>query len=154
MEIQSLLNLDWIAVHQKCESKKKLLESIGEFVSQKTGIKPKSLFEVLIERERLGSTGLRKGIALPHGKHPEVEGILAGLFILEKPIDYDAVDDQPVDIVFFLIAGEEQSDDHLKAISCISTLARDSARMGAIREIDTPGKVMKALQSEGGAVNS
>ena len=154
MEIQSLLNLDWIAVHQKCESKKKLLESIGEFVSQKTGVKPKALFEVLIERERLGSTGLGKGIALPHGKHPEIDGILAGLFILENPIDYDAVDDQPVDIVFFLIAGEEQSDDHLKAISCISALARDSARMAAIREIDTPGKVIKTLQSEEAVANS
>jgi hypothetical protein len=92
-----------------------------------TGLESRRVFECLLQREKLGSTGLGQGIAIPHGKFSELDRV-QGLFArLAHPVDFDAPDDQPVDLVFLLLAPESAGADHLKALARISRLLRDPA---------------------------
>jgi PTS system nitrogen regulatory IIA component len=94
------------------------------------------IYEVLAERERLGTTGIGKGVAVPHGKLPELTR-LWGLFArLERPIPFDAVDDQPVDLLFVLLAPVEAGAEHLRALARISRLLRDEAICQKLRGTD------------------
>ena len=92
-----------------------------------TGLPERRIFETLTEREKLGSTGMGQGIAIPHGRVAGVEK-MTGLFAqLDHPVDFDAMDDQPVDLVFLLLAPEGAGADHLKALARVSRLLRNQA---------------------------
>jgi PTS system nitrogen regulatory IIA component len=95
--------------------------------SELTGQHERMIFDVLLERERLGTTGVGQGIAIPHGKLASLDRVY-GLFArLERPIDFDAIDEQPVDLMFLLLAPEQAGADHLKALARVSRLLRDNA---------------------------
>ena len=90
-----------------------------------TGAQERAIFDVLLERERLGTTGVGNGIAIPHGKLAQLEQ-LQGMFArLETPVDFESIDEQPVDLIFLLLAPEEAGADHLKALARVSRLLRD-----------------------------
>ena len=90
-----------------------------------TGQNERAIFEILLQREKLGSTGVGNGIAIPHGKLPKL-GKLFGLFArLDRPVDFEALDGQPVDLVFLLLAPEGAGADHLKALARVARLLRD-----------------------------
>ena len=98
-----------------------------------TGLDERKIFEILLQRERLGSTGIGHGVAIPHGKLPKIERIF-GLFArLDKPIDFEALDGEPVDLVFLLLAPESAGADHLKALALIARLLRDSNNARKLR---------------------
>ena len=125
MEISELISLDGIAANLRATSKKQALQDLARRAADVTGEPERAIFEVLIERERLGTTGVGNGIAIPHGKLPGLDR-LYGLFArLETPIDFDAIDEQPVDLICLLLAPESAGADHLKALARVSRLLRD-----------------------------
>ena len=124
MEIADLIEPDAILPKLRASSKKQALQELAKTAARRTGADERKIFQVLLDRERLGTTGVGNGIAIPHGKLPEIDR-LQGLFArLERPIDFDSIDEQPVDLVFLLLAPESAGADHLKALARISRLLR------------------------------
>jgi nitrogen PTS system EIIA component len=106
-------------------SKKQALQELAARAALLTGQNERAVFEVLLQREKLGTTAVGYGVAIPHGKLPKLEKLF-GLFArLERPIDFEAMDGQPVDLVFLLLAPEGAGADHLKALARIARLLRD-----------------------------
>lgn len=125
MDIDQLLSPEAVVANLRATSKKQLLQELSKAAAQVTGAEERQIFEVLLERERLGSTGVGSGLAIPHGKLASVDR-LHGLFArLDKPVDFDAIDDRPVDLVFLLLAPEGAGADHLKALARVSRMLRD-----------------------------
>jgi PTS system nitrogen regulatory IIA component len=110
----------------KVTSKKQVLAELASKAADLSGQNERTILEILQQREKLGSTGVGNGIAIPHGKLPKL-GKLFGLFArLERPVDFEALDGQPVDLVFLLLAPEGAGADHLKALARVARLLRDS----------------------------
>lgn len=134
MDLTDLISQDDVLVPMKASSKKQLLSMLADAASKKTGIESRQIFDTLLQRERLGSTGVGNGIAIPHGKLPKI-GRLFGLFArLERAIDFDALDNQPVDLIFLLLAPEAAGADHLKALARVARLLRDQEIAKKLRE--------------------
>jgi PTS system nitrogen regulatory IIA component len=147
MEIVDLLVPEAVLPSLKVQSKKQLLQELAQRAAELTGLPERRIFETLIERERLGSTGMGQGIAIPHGRLAGLSKI-SGLFArLETPIAYDAVDNQPVDLVFLLLAPEGAGADHLKALARVSRLLRNQATCEKLRATKD-GQVLFSLLTE------
>jgi len=117
----------------KAGSKKQALQELARKAADLTKLPERVIFDVLMEREKLGTTGVGHGIAIPHGKLSSLDRVY-GLFArLERPIDFDAIDEQPVDLMFLLLAPEQAGADHLKALARVSRLLRDSAMCDKLR---------------------
>lgn len=118
----------------KVNNKKQAIQELADHAARLTGLNERAILEVLQQRERLGSTAVGSGVAIPHGKLPKL-GRLFGLFArLDKPIDFEALDDQKVDLVFLLLAPEGAGADHLKALAKIARLLRDPEIARKLRE--------------------
>jgi PTS system nitrogen regulatory IIA component len=127
MEIADLLSPDAVVAHLKATSKKQVLQEMAHRAAALTGLPERRIFETLVEREKLGSTGMGQGIAIPHGRVAGIEK-MTGLFAqLDHPVDFEAMDDQPVDLVFLLLAPEGAGADHLKALARVSRLLRNQS---------------------------
>jgi PTS system nitrogen regulatory IIA component len=132
----------------RAKSKKQLLQDLSARASRLTGIEERDIFDVLWQRERLGSTGLGQGVAIPHGKLAALKSIV-GLFArLAEPIDFDSVDGAPVDVVFLLLAPEGAGADHLKALARISRLLRDGSAVEKLRA-SSDAAALYAVLTEG-----
>ncbi|GGA80342.1 PTS IIA-like nitrogen-regulatory protein PtsN [Brucella endophytica] len=125
MDLSDLIQPAAILPALKAGSKKQLLQIMAEKAAELTGLPEREVFDTVLQRERLGSTGVGNGIAIPHGKLPSVKRITGIFARLDNPVDFEALDDQPVDIVFLLLAPENAGADHLKALSRIARLLRD-----------------------------
>jgi nitrogen PTS system EIIA component len=137
MEITDLITLQSVVPRLKVTSKKQALQELAKRAGELTGVPERRIFEVLIERERLGTTGVGNGIAIPHGKLANLDR-LYGLFArLETPINFEAIDEQPVDLIFLLLAPEQAGADHLKALARISRLLRDRSTCEKLRGSET-----------------
>lgn len=133
MDLSDLVKPDAILSSLKANSKKQALQALAEKAAAITGLEEREIFETLIQREKLGSTGVGGGIAIPHGKLAHLDRIF-GLFArLPKPIDFEALDDQPVDLVFLLLAPEGAGADHLKALARVARLFREPGVAGKLR---------------------
>jgi PTS system nitrogen regulatory IIA component len=118
----------------KVNSKKQAMQELSARAAELTGQNERAVLEILAQREKLGSTGVGNGIAIPHGKLPKL-GRLFGLFArLERPIDIEALDGQPVDLCFLLLAPEAAGADHLKALARVARLLRDAEIARKLRE--------------------
>lgn len=138
MEISDLIGPEHVIAHLRATSKKQALQELARRAAEITGQNERSVFDVLMDRERLGTTGVGNGIAIPHGKLPSLDR-LYGLFArLDRPIDFDAIDDRPVDLIFLLLAPESAAADHLKALARVSRLLRDKATCEKLRGTDEP----------------
>jgi PTS system nitrogen regulatory IIA component len=127
MPLNDLVSPQAVMPALRAGSKKQVLQELAARAAQLSGVDEREIFDTLLQRERLGSTGVGNGIAIPHGK---LSGFnrLFGLFArLERPIDFDALDGDPVDLVFLLLAPESAGADHLKALARIARLLRDPA---------------------------
>ncbi len=145
MEIADLISSAGVIANLRATSKKQALQDLSRRAAEVTGQPERAIFEVLIERERLGTTGVGNGIAIPHGKLPGLDR-LYGLFArLEKPIDYDSIDEQPVDLICLLLAPETAGADHLKALARVSRLLRDRAVCEKLRGSDNTDAVYALL---------
>ena len=133
MDLGSILKADAVKAIGSCTSKKRLFHDLGELSENSYGFDASDVVDALIEREGLGPTGVGHGIALPHARMSGIKCV-SGVFIkLERPIDFDSVDRQPVDLVFCLLAPESAGVEHLKALAKVSRALRDGARCGKLR---------------------
>lgn len=119
--ISDILTLERTQLGAQCSSKKRLIQHIADFLAEKIpDSQADDIYERLINREKLGSTGIGEGIAIPHSRLAECENTLGALFLLEKPIDYDSIDRAPVDIVFVLLVPAEATEQHLQTLSMLA----------------------------------
>lgn len=136
MDIADLITPAAVIPNLRATSKKQALQDLAKRAAELTGQNERAVFDVLLERERLGTTGVGNGIAIPHGKLPTL-GRLYGLFArLEKPIHFESIDEQPVDLIFLLLAPESAGADHLKALARVSRLLRDKGVCEKLRGTD------------------
>jgi PTS system nitrogen regulatory IIA component len=118
----------------KANNKKKMIQDLAARAAALTGQNERAILEILLQREKLGSTAVGNGVAIPHGKLPKLGGLF-GLFArLEKPVDFEALDGQPVDLVFLLLAPEAAGADHLKALARVARALRDPEIARRLRE--------------------
>src|SRR3989338_6651289 len=137
MEITDFVSTESVISNLRATSKKQALQDLAKRAAAITGLHERAIFDVLMEREKLGSTGVGNGIAIPHGKLPGLER-LHGLFArLERPVDFHSVDEQPVDLIFLLLAPESAGADHLKALARASRLLRDKSMCAKLRGTDS-----------------
>ncbi|MBI0415764.1 MAG: PTS IIA-like nitrogen regulatory protein PtsN [Nitrosospira sp.] len=126
------MHLEEILIPERCHSniegvsKKRVFTKISQYIAKDLGsVEPDEIFNALMAREQLGSTGLGNGIAIPHCRVPMCQDIVGTLITLSKPIDFDAIDGKPVDILFVLIVPEEQHDEHIKTLAGLAALFND-----------------------------
>ena len=145
MNLAKLLTPGAVRVLGQMTSKKRLFQELGEVAAQAYVLNAAQAFDGLQERESLGPTGVGNGIALPHAR---LEGLtqIVGLFVrLEKPLEYDSVDRQPIDLAFCLLAPKDSGVDHLKALALVSRTMRDAAVCAKLRANSDPAKLYAIL---------
>ena len=145
MDLSDLIDASAILPALKANSKKQLLQLLAEKAAAITGLPAREVFDTILQRERLGSTGVGNGIAIPHGKLPGVKRITGVFARLDTPVDFEALDDQPVDLVFLLLAPEGAGADHLKALSRIARVLRDGETVAKIRGTLDPAAIHTLL---------
>jgi PTS system nitrogen regulatory IIA component len=134
MPLNDLVAPNAIIPALKVNGKKQALQEIAARAAALAGQNEKTILEIITQREKLGSTGVGNGVAIPHGKLPKL-GKVFGLFArLERPVDFEALDGQPVDLVFLLLAPEGAGADHLKALARVARVLRDPAIAGKLRD--------------------
>ncbi|MGH6660621.1 MAG: PTS IIA-like nitrogen regulatory protein PtsN [Rhodospirillales bacterium] len=136
MMINDILVPEAVIADLKATSKKQALQELARRAAEISGLHERTVFDVLMERERLGTTGVGNGIAIPHGKLANLDR-LYGLFArLSTPVDFQAIDERPVDLIFVLLAPESAGADHLKALAKVSRLLRDRPTCDKLRGTD------------------
>jgi nitrogen PTS system EIIA component len=148
MEITDLITPKSVIPALRASNKRQVLQELARRAAAMTGMPERGIYDVLTERERLGTTGIGAGIAIPHGKLaglPHLYGVFARL---ERPTDFEAIDDQPVDLVFVLLAPEGAGSDHLKALARVSRLLRDRAVCAKLRGTDNADALYALLTDQ------
>ncbi|MBP1887839.1 MULTISPECIES: PTS IIA-like nitrogen regulatory protein PtsN [Sinorhizobium] len=148
MALAGLLHQNAIIPAMRANSKKQLLQELAAKASKLTGLPERDIFDVILQRERLGSTGVGNGIAIPHGKLNNLPSIVGIFARLDAPVDFEALDDQPVDLVFLLLAPEGAGADHLKALSRIARVLRDHDMVAKIRASDSASAIYTLLNDD------
>lgn len=155
MVITDVLNPESVRFDVHSSSKKRLLEIISEELARNNeDLSAREIFESLCARERMGSTGLGKGVAIPHGRIKGNHPIQASFIRLKKPLAYDALDGEPVDLLFAMTVPENCGEDHLKLLAHIAELFSDPELLQRLREADSSGALLKLLSSKRSANES
>lgn len=145
MELSKLLVPGAVRVIGQLTGKKRLFQELGEIAAQTYGMSAAAATDRLQERESLGPTGVGHGIALPHARLDDIDRIVAVFLRMEKPLDYDSVDRQPVDLVFGLFAPKDSGVEHLKALALVSRTMRDAGICAKLRANTDPAKLHAIL---------
>jgi len=138
MEISIILKPEAVRILSSASSKKRLFHELGGIAELAYGVKQSEAIDALQERESLGPTGVGHGVALPHARIEGLNEVVGALVLLEKPIDFDAVDRQPVDLVFALFAPRDAGVEHLKALALVSRTLRNPAICAKLRANSDP----------------
>jgi PTS system nitrogen regulatory IIA component len=133
MDLADLISPEAIYPSLKAKTKKQALQEMAQRASALTGVDAREIFDTLMQRERLGSTSIGSGIAIPHGRVAALRKIVSVFARLEEPIEFEALDNEPVDLIFLLLAPEHAGADHLKALARISRLLREPATIDKLR---------------------
>ena len=147
MEFTEFLAPEAILANVRAGGKKPVLAELARKAGELAGIDERLVLDVVLERERLGTTGVGNGIAIPHGKLAGLKRLYGVFARLEKPVDFDAIDAQPVDLIFLLLAPEGAGADHLKALARVSRLLRDRRVCEKLRGSDR-AEALYALLTE------
>lgn len=145
MDLCDLLASDGIIASLKATSKKHALQELATIAAERTGLDQHEIFNTLLQRERLGSTGLGRGVAVPHVKLHGLRNIFCLFARLEEPIDYESHDNEPVDLLFLLLAPDHAGGDHLKALASISRVVREPSVLDALRTAADTAALRSAL---------
>jgi nitrogen PTS system EIIA component len=145
MDIADLITPSSIVAQLRVANKKHALQELAKRAAAMTGVHERAIYDVLLERERLGSTGIGMGIGIPHGKLPGLTRLYGIFARLERPIPFEAIDDQSVDLIFLLLAPESAGADHLKALALVSRLLRDRAVCEKLRGTDNADALFALL---------
>lgn len=146
MGISDILSEDMVLAGVEAGNKRGLLEQLSAFVAEKENIDKNSIFEAILERENLGSTGYGDGIAFPHARIEGLDKVIAVFARLDKGIDYDSLDSHPVDLIAFLLSPEKSGEDHLQALAIMSRILKDEETCRKIREANSAHEIYLALQ--------
>ncbi|MEO0667668.1 MAG: PTS sugar transporter subunit IIA [Pseudomonadota bacterium] len=133
MDFDTLLKPEAVKVVTSATSKKRLLQELGDLMEAAHGVTGALVVEALLAREALGPTGVGHGVALPHARLDGIDDVMGAFVLLDKPIEFDSVDRQPVDIAFALFAPEEAGVEHLKALALVSRTLRDASICAKLR---------------------
>ncbi|MEO6394981.1 MAG: PTS sugar transporter subunit IIA [Devosia sp.] len=145
MELADILSEESVLICTGLKTKRDVLTKLAEAVAKQTGQPATDIFDALNDRESLGSTGLGNGIAVPHGKFASLKSVMAVFMKLNEPIDFESVDDQPVDIVVMLLAPMGAGADHLKALARVARVLRTESITDALRRTDDTAKLYAIL---------
>ena len=148
MPLLDFLSPDAIAPALKANSKKQALHDLALQASRLVGRDEREIFDTLLQRERLGSTGIGEGVAIPHGKLPKLERLFGMFARLERPIDFEAIDGEPVDMLFLLLAPEGAGADHLKALARVARALREPGIHERIRAARDASALYAVLTQE------
>lgn len=150
MQLSELLSPDCTKCAVEGASKKRLLETISQIVAPKlSGITRHDIFESLLNRERLGSTGIGLGIAIPHGRLSNANHPVAVLLTLDEPVEFDSIDNQPVDIIFALLVPESEHENHLQTLASVARRMNDKDCTRALRQADSDKALYQLFVGEG-----
>jgi PTS system nitrogen regulatory IIA component len=145
MPLNDILTPDAVVASLRANGKKQALQELSDRAASVSGLRAREIFDALLQRERLGSTGVGDGIAIPHGKLPKC-GRIFGIFArLERPIDFEALDGLPVDLIFLLMAPENAGADHLKALALIARVLRGPGLAAKLRTARDPSALFSLL---------
>lgn len=147
MDLSDLLVIDAILPRLKSANKKQALQEMAAKAAALTARDERDIFETLMQREKLGSTGVGHGVAIPHGKLAGLDRLVGVFALLDRPIDFDSLDGEPVDVMFLLLAPESAGADHLKALARIARVLRDDGTAAKLRAADDAA-AMYALLTE------
>ncbi len=147
MDLSDILQAADVLPALQAGSKRQVLQALAAHAAEMTGLDERTIFDVLMQRERLGSTALGNGIAIPHGRFRGLERVTGIFARLASPVDFEATDHRPVDIVFMLMAPESAGADHLKALARISRVLRDKALVEKLRATRDPAAIYALLTS-------
>ena len=154
MGLQDLISPESVYIDVKARCKRELLSQLAEAACGLAEADCSQIHDALMDRERLGSTGVGEGVAIPHGKIEGLSEIVGVLARLEEPIEFDAVDDQPVDLVFLLLAPADATAAHLKALAKVTRLLRDEDSRAALRGAETREALYAAATVESSRSNA
>jgi PTS system nitrogen regulatory IIA component len=147
MELADILSEESVFVCTGLKTKREVLERLAQQAASTTGRDATAIFEAINDRESLGSTGLGNGIAIPHGRFSGLAGVTAVFARLLQPVDFDAVDDQPVDLVMMLLAPPGAGADHLKALARVARVLRTESAVEQLRATEEP-RVLHAVLTQ------
>ncbi|RUO23484.1 PTS IIA-like nitrogen-regulatory protein PtsN [Aliidiomarina iranensis] len=149
MELKDILSPDSTRVAVEESSKKKILELISQMVAPKlAGVSKADIFDSLLQRERLGSTGIGLGIAIPHGRLENAGQPVAALITLAQPVDFDAIDNQPVDIIFALLVPKDNPELHLQTLSAVAAKLNQKDCCRALRHSTSSAELYELITKE------
>src|SRR5262245_7429437 len=132
MDLAELIAPEAVYASLQAKSKNQALQKISQRAAVLTGLEARTIFDTLLQRERLGSTGVGRGIAIPHGRLAALPRIVSVFARLDEPIEFEALDGEPVDLIFLLLAPEHAGADHLKALARISRLLREPTTIDSL----------------------
>lgn len=147
MKISDIMSVDSVLLSVKAKNKRQLLQELSQFAAGITKVNDRTIFDALLERENLGSTGFGNGTALPHGRLPELDKVYVFFARLATPVDFDAIDGKPVDTLFLLLSPESSGADHLTVLAQVSRLLKDSAMVDKLRDATDKEEVYALLNS-------
>ena len=145
MSIIDYLAVEQIMVGVASSSKKQLIEQLAQRAAELTGLCQRHLFEIVMRRERLGTTAIGSGIAIPHAVHQDLKCTMGIIAVLKSPVDFDAQDRKPVDIVCLVIGPQYADSDHLKCVSSVAKSLREVTIRDQIRAAKTPNELLGCL---------
>ena len=145
MDLADLISPGRVLGALKAASKKQVLQDLAAIAAEDTGLDERTIFEAVLERERLGTTGVGQGIAIPHAKLRGLEELVGVFAHLESPVDFEAIDEHPVDLIFLLLAPESAGADHLKALARVSRLLRNKQVCEKLWEANDPAALYALL---------
>jgi len=151
MKIRDFLSVEAITVDMQGDDKKAVIKELVALLPRTKKVREKDtdkIVKILMDREDLGSTGIGQGIAIPHGKTDTITDIVAAFGMSKKGVDFEALDGEPVNLIFLLVAPHDSAGAHLKALAKISRLLKDKFFRQALREAKTPEEVLKIIKEE------
>lgn len=153
MDLSRILRPEAVRVYGTLSSKKRLFQNLGELAQGVYGLDAGTVTDALQDRESLGPTGVGHGVALPHARLTGLDEVVGAFIRLEKPLDFDAVDRQPVDLIFALFAPHDSGVDHLKALAQVSRTLRDTTVCTKLRANSDPA-ALHAVLTEGPSIQA
>lgn len=148
MDIADLITPRSVIAQLRAGNKRQVLQELAKRAATIAGLPERAIYDVLVERERLGTTGIGTGVAIPHGKLPGLDRVYGVFARLERVVDFEAIDDRPVDLVFVLLAPEGAGADHLKALARVSRLLRDPTICDKLRGTDNADALYALLTDQ------
>ena len=144
MKIQDILTQDCIWVEKNILPKRKMLEKLSHLAAEKTGLTETVILDALIERERLGTTGIGRGVAIPHSPIPNLTKLFCA-FVKTVPMDFEATDARPVEFLFLLLVPPNAGADHLKALAKLSRILRNDSALDEMKKCELPKELYKII---------